>query len=326
MDDSVLNIIDRILRFRRNPPSTTARLAGLGHDRYLLPTFKEQIEQVLESYGKFLAIAYDTQGIRDQGIDLAIRLRNEEGVFTSLIGFQIKSTWDLLQDGYLQKLKAQHYDSSQVRKLQHYYIVICVDEEKNKRRLREIAAEFKTASRTTVIEPGYADVFLALPPERIDAYIKRILAPGDIIIKKAREAISSVNRMSAAVLLELTVLTHFVKHGPVEMSLLKSSVALQDFHALLSEQTADITEIESDADDEVITFEEPEVDPYFEDAIVQSVDSLEDQSIIVEGDMIKVEFEQVAAILALAMEALVRYEYQPSAITPYLIDVLGLAD
>lgn len=201
MDDSVLNIIDRILRFRRNPPSATARLAALEHDRHLLPTFKECIEQVLESYGKFLGITYDTQGIRDQGIDLAIRLRNEEGVFTSLIGFQIKSTWDLLQKGYLQKLKAQHYDSSQVRKLQHYYIVICVDEEKNKQRLRDIAAEFKTAPRTTVIEPGYAGVFFALPPQRVDAYIKRTLASGDIVIKKAREAIGSVNRMSAAVLL-----------------------------------------------------------------------------------------------------------------------------
>src|SRR4029453_1263579 len=233
MNDSVPEIVDRMMRLGRTPSKNTERFKLLKHDKDLLPQFQRQLERVLESYGKLSPLTYDTQGIRDQGVDIAIRRHDENEEFHSLIGFQIKGTDDLLQDDYMQKLKAQHDESSRIKGLQQYYIVTCVHEAGHKKRVRSIAGEFKNAQHTRVIEPTFADYFLLLTQERIDAYIRRTLAGGDIVLKKALEAVGFASRMTGALLVYLTVRFYVESAGPVDIVTVMGSGTLRALHEKL---------------------------------------------------------------------------------------------
>jgi hypothetical protein len=325
MNDSVPEIVDRMMRLGRTPSKNTERFKLLKHDKDLLPQFQRQLERVLESYGKLSPLTYDTQGIRDQGVDIAIRRHDENEEFHSLIGFQIKGTDDLLQDDYMQKLKAQHDESSRIKGLQQYYIVTCVHEAGHKKRLRSIAGEFKNAQHTRVIEPTFADYFLLLTQERIDAYIRRTLAGGDIVLKKALEAVGFASRMTGALLVYLTVRFYVESAGPVDIVTVMGSGTLRALHEkLLSKAEAEYNDSEAE---DVIEFDEfSEVQSDFETQIYRDLEILGDGPIAVDGDSITVRFEQVTPLVALATDALVRYEYPPQSVTPYLLDLLSLSE
>jgi hypothetical protein len=55
------------------------------------------------------------------------------------------------------------------------------------------------------------------------------------------------------------------------------------------------------------------------------LDILADGPIEVNDDRITVRFDQVTPLIALATEAVVRYEYEPDAVMPYLLDLLNLS-
>jgi len=309
----------------RTPSKNTERFKLLKHDKDLLPQFQRQFERVLESYGKLSPLTYDTQGIRDQGVDIVIRRHDENEEFHSLIGFQIKGTDDLLQDDYMQKLKAQHDESSRIKGLQQYYIVICVHEAGHKRRLRSIAGEFKSAQHTRVIEPTFADYFLLLTQERIDAYIRRMLAGGDIVLKKALEVVNFSSRMTGALLVSLTVRFYIESEGAVDIPTVMGSGTLRALHGkLLSKAEAEYDDSEAE---DVIEFDEfSEVQSDFETQIHRDLEILGDGPIDVNGDSITVRFEQVTPLVALATDALARYDYPPQSVTPYLLDLLSLSE
>src|SRR6266496_3132901 len=306
MDKFVSEIVDRMLRFRRSRPESTRRFRRLEHDRDILPAFQRQLERVMESYGKLSPIAYDMQGIRDEGVDIGIRQQNDAGEYESLIGFQIKSVRDLLEKHYMQKLKGQHFDSSKIKNLQQYYIVLCVDEEGNKGRLRMIEAEFKDTARTKVIEPTYADFFLSLSQERIDAYIYRTLTAGDIVLKKAFEIVNFPIRTTGALVIYLTAQSFIESSGPVAISTIKDSGIFQDFHRkLLDKAEAAVDDYEGDdQNDDAIEFDErSEVASDFESQVEQDIETISDDIVTVDGDLIAVRFEQVTPLIALATDA-----------------------
>jgi hypothetical protein len=325
MDNAVPEIVDRMLRFSRTGADSTKRLELLKHDKDLLPQFQRQLERVLESYGKLSPLTYDTQGLRDQGVDIAIRIHNENEEFHSLIGFQIKNADDLIQDDYLQKLKAQHDESSRIKGLQQYYIVICVNEKGHKKRLRTIESEFKSALHTRVIEPTQADFFLSLTQERIDAYIRRTLAGGDVVLKRALEAVDYPSRMTGALLVYLTVRFFIESTEPVNLAAIKGSGVLRSLHEVLLWQEE--AEYEASEEEDVIEFDEvAEVQSDFEAQIHRDLDTLSDGPIVVDGESISVRFEQVTPLIALATDAIVRYEYASQSVTAYLLNLLGLSE
>jgi hypothetical protein len=69
-----------------------------------------------------------------------------------------------------------------------------------------------------------------------------------------------------------------------------------------------------------------EVDSNFEEQIVQDLEVIRDNIITLDDTLITVRFDQVVSLIALATDAMVRYEYEPRALPSYLIDVLGLSD
>ena len=242
-----------------------------------------------------------------------------------MIGFQIKGTEDLLQDDYLQKLKAQHDESSRIKGLQQYYIVVCVDEAGHKKRLRSIAGDFKNAQHTRVIEPTFADYFLLLNQERIDAYIRRTLTQGDIVLKKALEVVDFTSPMTGALLVYLTVRFYIESAGPVDIATVTGSGTLRSLHENLLRKW-EVEYYDSGAED-LIEFDElSEIQTDFDTQIQCDLEILSDGPIVVDGDLITVRFEQVAPLVALATDALVRYEYPPESVMPYLLDLLSLSE
>lgn len=314
-----------MLRFRRTTPENTERFKFLKHTEDLLPQLQKQLERILDSYGKLSTIIYDTQGIRDEGVDVAIRRQEDNGDYHSLIGLQIKTASDLLPKDYLQKLKSQWFESSLIKGLQQYYLVLCVDERAFKNKIRIIEAEFKNAPKTKVIEPTFADFFLGLTQERIDAYIRRAYTGGDIVIKKAQEAVQFPSRMTSAVLIYVTMRSYIEAPGPVDVPTVMAADILRNYHAaLLRTAEAECAKYEEEID--VTEFDEfAEVDDNFTKQIVEDLDALGDGPLIVENDAVTVRFESVVPLLALATEALVRFEYTPEMLTPYLLDVLDLS-
>src|SRR5438552_2053990 len=119
------DIVCDLLQARRSEPSATEMFRHLKHDADLCPKLQHQIEVIFSGFKKFHAISYEIQGLKDQGTDvLLIEWVDREKEF---VGFQIKAEWDLAQDGYLQKLKAQYFDARNRygAKLKAYYIVLC---------------------------------------------------------------------------------------------------------------------------------------------------------------------------------------------------------
>ena len=324
MDESVTEILDRFLRFRRSSANSTRRFDQMKHDKHLLPQFQKQIERVLDSYGKLSPITYDTQGVRDQGIDIAVRLHDATGQFQSLVGFQIKAADDLLKEDWLKTLKAQHYEASQIKGLEQYYIVVCVHEAAHKKRLRTLAGDFKTAARTKIIDPTFATTFLQLSQEKIDAYTRRTLAGGDVIVKKAIETATFPSATTGAVLVYLTVRFYLDSAQFVDRQELLGSDYLRNLHAIVLKREEEEYE-EQEAEDVLEFHEFSEVSRDFEDQLHHDVDLLSDGPIDVDGDRITVRFEQVMPLIALATDAVVRYEYSTSSVTAYLCDLLDLS-
>ena len=63
----------------------------------------------------------------------------------------------------------------------------------------------------------------------------------------------------------------------------------------------------------------------FESQLQHDVETLSDGPIDFDGERIAVRFEQVMPLIALATDAVVRYEYPTSSVTPYLCDLLDLS-
>lgn len=97
MTEDLGDSIARLLRYQRAPERATEIFKTWKHNNDILPRVQAQIEMLLEAYGKFQSIVYDTQGIHDDGSDVVLRYRsqnNDSG--PDLIGFQVKSFDDLV--------------------------------------------------------------------------------------------------------------------------------------------------------------------------------------------------------------------------------------
>jgi hypothetical protein len=119
---------------------------------------------------------YDTQGIRDDGSDVVLRVSGNDAQGVELLGFQVKSFDDLEKEGYLQNLKAQALESlNKIKGLCKYFIVLCTDPKAHKKTIRLVESEFKTTKGTEVIEPEFAYTFFFMPKTRVEAIVKRTM-------------------------------------------------------------------------------------------------------------------------------------------------------
>ncbi|WAC08835.1 MAG: hypothetical protein OS130_06525 [Thermodesulfobacteriota bacterium] len=147
MNETIQDIITRLLRYQRTPDKTTSNFKRWKHNNDILPILQRQLEMILSSYGKFQPVVYDTQGILDDGSDLILRHREVSLVEKefAIISFQAKSYDDLCKKTYMQELKAQRDDTfRKVVGLNYYFLFLCTDAIEHKNKLRNIAAEFRS--------------------------------------------------------------------------------------------------------------------------------------------------------------------------------------
>jgi hypothetical protein len=196
--------------------------------------FQLQIESVLRAVGQFEPVVYDTQGLLDQGADIAVRIRHQDRLDhepSELLGFQIKSFSDFRTKDLFRVLKAQRDDAfRKITNLATYYIILCTDEALHKDVIRNIEAEFKDAPRTVVIEPTFSLNFLRLNSRRIEGMVTRMMQAEDYVFREALKAID-LSTPTAAIL--AIYLAARASEGEAEISFydLKEQVRLRDLYS-----------------------------------------------------------------------------------------------
>ncbi len=75
MTQELLEVLERLLKRQRSPLAATRRFREWKHDVDILPKLLAQLDGVLSALNKFEPIVYNTQGILDDGTDVAVRYR-----------------------------------------------------------------------------------------------------------------------------------------------------------------------------------------------------------------------------------------------------------
>jgi hypothetical protein len=344
MQESTQDSITRLLRYQRAPIATTWQFRNWRHNFEILPKLQEQLEMVLEAYGKFQPIVYDTQGIRDDGVDIALRYSPEgESDEQRLIGFQAKSFNDLARPDYLKELKAQLDDAfRKVRGLSYYFIVLCTDAKAHKDKIRQIEAEFRIADRTEIIEPAFAYTFLHYPKTRIEAWIKRTFESEDVVFRRALDALALTGPSARALAIFLSV--KYVRNGYQRHQwdgLARDSILRSVYEEIRNrqEELLDVANqlalerniARTQGDDDHENYEDEELDPpqvkEFDQQLIEDVEILgNDLEVDSNSNEIVLRTQPLLPVIAVISDALARYEHNESELMSYMFSVMGVGE
>ncbi len=351
MRESIQDTITRLLRYQRAPQAAAIAFRRLKHDRDLLPRLQAQLEIILDAYGKFQPIVYDTQGMRDDGSDVVLRVSGGDEPDMQLTGFQVKSFDDLEKEGYLQNLKAQALESlNNITGLSKYFIVLCTDPKAHKKSIRFIESAFKTTRGAEVIEPEFTYTFLFMPKTRVEAIVKRTMEADDYVFKEALASLDFETPTGNALVVFLSV--RFVATGSSQIALheLIEDKALRSMYEELREKQAELiaatlreTDEEFESSEEVEGHEQgeeeatdegdDEQDPPIEleefgPQLASDLTVLEDAILESDGssESYKILICEMRPLCAVALDALVRYEYSTEQLLAYMFSAMGVRD
>jgi hypothetical protein len=228
-----------------------------------------------------------------------------------------------------------------------YFLILCTDGLEHKNKIRNIAAEFRSAKKTEVIEPGFAYTFMHHPQTRIDAFVKRTLEAEDIVFKKALDIIElpSPSARALAIFIAVQFATgktsidqnlittdHSLKTIYDELRIRQANL-LKEFEAAEEERknklpTVEANEKDQEENDWYKDEEEPEQIAEFEEQVVHDLDLLEDDLIDLEttSNQVIVRAKEILPLSAIIIDAFVRYEYDESEILPYMFNLFGVLD
>lgn len=335
MGESIQDSVTRLLRYQRAPEKVTKLFRNWKHNTDILPRMQSELEMLLEAYGKFEHVVYDIQGPRDDGSDILLHFRPEDGKGPpELLCFQVKSFNDLAKKDYMKELKAQRDDSfRKILGLRYYFLVLCTDPQLHRDRIRNIMAEFRSADRTEVIEPPFAYTFLHHPRTRIEALVKRTMEADDFVFRRALEWLDHPSPSARALSVFLTVKS--VLRGetrfPLDQLLREPSLhriydeLREKQEALLSESSPSSTNPMAAADDEESFWEsdyEGEQVGDFVDQIAVDLETLEgDTELDSLSDNVLLRTDQMRALTAVIADALARYEYNEEQLMSYMFDL-----
>jgi hypothetical protein len=325
MSETIEDSVRRLLRYQRAPDKATKTLRHWKHNADILPKLQAQLEMLLAAYGKFEPVVYDTQGIRDDGSDIVLRCRQtKEDKAPELICFQVKSFDDLAKKTYMQELKAQHDDSfRKVTGMTYYFLMLCTDAKVHRDRVRAIAAEFRSADRTEVIEPAFAYAFLLHPKARIEALVTRVMEAGDYVFRSALESLDGLMSPSARAL-AVFVAVKWVLTGESLFRIedLLGDPALRRVYGELQEQHNAV----------LVNMRDPEDEPYhlfdFEQQLAEDLGILENDILGRAANLydVRLEPDRLRSLVAVTSDALVRYEHGDGQLLEYMFNLMGVRD
>jgi len=73
--DYLKRVLFDLLYFRRSSERETMWFRDRKHDRDLVPAIDIRVNEIIDLFEKYHRVCYDTQGIRDRGIDVLLRYR-----------------------------------------------------------------------------------------------------------------------------------------------------------------------------------------------------------------------------------------------------------
>lgn len=344
MQETVQDSITRLMRYQRVLRAVTREFRSWKHNSDILPKLQLQLEMVLDAYGKVQPTVYDTQGIRDDGVDIALR-HWPEGASDQqrIIGFQVKSFDDLEEKDYMRSLKAQHDDAfRKVKGLSYYFIVLCTDTKKHKERIRQIEAEYRSDSQTEVVEPEYAYTFFHHPRTRVEALIKRVFEAEDLVFKRALATLELRSPTARALAIFLTVKHTLTGQASYSSDALLGERTLQIVYDQLRNRQEELLDVarqvtlERDLarrqDEQEHEWEDEEDPPQvaeFQEQIVLDLDLLNNDIIEIDSshhDDIQLRVDQQLPLIAVVADARARYEHNEQDLVAYMFNVMGVYD
>lgn len=326
MTETIGDAITRLIRYQRVRDSATSYFQSVKHNLDILPGLQRQLETVLTAYGKFQPIVYDTQGIRDDGSDIVLRYHaSNTQAAPTLLGFQVKSFDDLGKKTYLQELKAQRDDSfRKVVGLEQYYILLCTDAAVHREKIRSIAAEFRSATATVVVEPPYALTFLRHPRTRVEALVKRLHETDDIVFRTAMDSLEFSTPSAKALAIYLVIKSLTSGESEFAIRSLSETVVLRGIYEELREQQAQESKGDNydEYDEDLVQLGE------FDDQLAADLSDLETDVVDFQasGETVVVRRERVISLTAVAADALARYEYNDAELISYMYSLMGVRD
>lgn len=328
---TVPDIIERFIRYERSLRRETSQFEHLKHNADLCPAVQRQLELIIDAFSRFVPLIYNTQGPRDDGVDVLARMQGEDSDDKpELIGFQIKSYPEFQKKDLLLKLKAQRDDAfRKVGGLTHYYILLCTDEDVHGEIVSNIEQEFRSAPQTYVIEPSYVHSFLNLSQTRIEGFVTRALSSEDIVFRRALETVQA-SAQSAGVLAVYMAANHMVR--PATMLELQRSGELRAYYDLFlaaKRKAADLAlELgrlgEEDEDETVEGDDLKDLD--FESLFARDLELLNTALVDVQGPFVSCREADLLPVTALLLDARVRYDLTHKDIVPYALDAFGLLE
>jgi len=345
MPPSFRDLVDQFVTVRSVFEFETADFQRMKHDRDLVSGIRSRLARVAQAYGYFTALTHETQGINDNGSDVSVvykHLGADGEAPRRVLGFQIKSHIELTTDDAMGKLKAQRDDAlRKIPNLEHYYILLCGDETKLKKRLNAIRSEFLNAERTTVVSPVYALRLLRLEEFQIDAQVKRLMDDQDVVLRSMRDALESLEDTGKALVASLCANLVTTGDASMKLSELKSGSVARLYDRVIAVAKAreeareadrertqrvydlgDEVEEYDDSDDYTLRITRLDRDDLFASDIDSIVGDLAEQS--GDGEVLTLQINAAAPVVAVAADAMVRYGYNEDQLLPYLLDLAGV--
>ena len=320
MVDYLKRLIFDLLFFRRAALAETEWFTDKKHNNFLVPQLDLRIDDILDCFKKYRRLTYETQGIRDHGIDVLLRYRvgEEDEGDTRYIGFQVKSYSELYEEGWLTKLKAQVLDASNYVTMEDFYIMLCTDATKHISKIRDLQAELSKTEGTYIVRPEYALNFYRLSPQRIGAYLKAKLSEQDQVYREAFELLTELTPHQSAIVIEMVV-AHFLEGRSFwKAQELRQQELIQSLYSDLPNLPIEYF-LEDEDDKEDIGPEEDLEFAWLEDLEVLQLGFIDLDS---RADTVKLKFNEVTPVAAITLDGYVRYGYEGVDLRNYLMETL----
>jgi hypothetical protein len=203
---SPLEMLSELVSLNGVSSEDTKRFAELRHDKNLCPGFRDQVETMLGTYKSHRTDVQDTQGIRDDGVDVQLRYYQDGN---HRIGLQIKShkeieDWKTKRDThFVMRLKSQLSAAVANADVDYYFVLLCTDEIVHQKQIRSICSELKQYDKVRIVRPSQALTFFELDKTWISAFVTRTLCKFDPLLEAARTEACSMEGHHAFILLTL---------------------------------------------------------------------------------------------------------------------------
>jgi len=306
--DYVDRILYDLIFYARGGPGDTEWFLGQKHNASLCPLAQSQADMIISLFERYKKVVYDTQGLRDRGIDVLIRYQEEDQAADApkLIGIQIKSYDDLQEGMWLTKLKAQCLEAIGRSQLKRLYVMLTTSiRTKGERdKVRAVAGELGDYPNITVIEPEYAYGFLHLSPRTAGAFVKRFFSKDDIVFRRAVESFGGLTQAQCALLVEairLNAIASSQGESLLRMQLLDSGILRELYSKYRTVGQRGNREERIASDIEALDGDSFQTDTH--------------------SDRVTVHMNAYKAVQAVMLDGEVRYGYEDLELVEYLVEI-----